>query len=367
MTGGRPGWSLEDGALFYREGAIELFWRMPEGFAMPSDTLLSLAEALLFAPYGRKVEVEPDERPHARASGRVAVAYSGGVDSSAALRLLPDAIPIYTQVDRPGGKHILENALLAVEEVRGISIVSNHDTLPLRFERRRGFFGFAGFTVTAILLADHLGLRTVADGNIIDAMYLVGPGGHGTLFNPRDRSAGQARFDRAGMQYCVPCAGLTEVSTDLIARDFRYAMGCMRGSGGTPCGQCMKCYRKEALRGRPIPSCAESEKVLARDPIPVLGTLLWASRHRGLSHPALEGFDRDISWVDKWYPRAIEFVPEDLREYFLGRLAHYGIAPLEDATTLETWDARRRPEAGAAEPSEGETAVDQERLAGRVG
>jgi len=338
----RQGWSLEGTTLFYREGKIELFWRMPEGFAMPSNALLSLAEAVLFAPYGRRVQVEPAARREDRLPGRVAVAYSGGIDSSAALRLLPDPIPIYTQVSKPVGRHVIENALLAVEEVGGISIVSNYDTLPLHFDQRRGFFGFAGFTVTAILLADHLNITTIADGNTIDTIYLFGEGGHGTRYNPAGYPHDLGLFRRAGLEYCAPCAGLTEVWTDLLTRDRVFAMGCMRGSGGKPCLQCPKCYRKSALRGTPIAVSPAAEHALGREPIRMLGALLWARDHRGLRHPRLDDVDKDISWTDKWYPRSIEFVPEDLREYFLGRLAHYGIAPLENLTPLETWDARRQ-------------------------
>ena len=339
----RAGWSLDGATLTYRDPAAELFWKMPEGFAMPSNALLSLAESLLFEPFGRPVAIEADARAAAGAAGRVGLAYSGGIDSTAALKLLPDPVPIYTQVANPTGLHRLDNALLAVEEVGGLAIVSNADELPALFGAPRGHYGFGGFAVTAVLLADHLGLRTVADGNVVDTVYLYGPGGHGTLFNPQEASARLARFARAGLQYCLPCAGLSEVWTDRIAREVVHAMGCMRGEGGKPCDACMKCYRKRALRGTPIASSPAAEAALGREPIRMLGALLWARDHVGLSHPRLDGLDKDISWVDRWYPRAIEYVPEDLRDHFLARLAHYGIAPLRDATSLESWDARREP------------------------
>lgn len=338
----RPGWTVEGSTLYYREGAIELVWRMPDGFALPSNSLLSLAEAVLFAPYGREIDVEPDPREHARATGRVAVAYSGGVDSTAAVLLLPGSIPIYTQV-KATGLHVLENALLAVQEIGGIAIESNYDTLPLAFDRRKGYFGFGGFTVTSILLADHLNLHTVADGNIIDAMYLAGPAGHGTVYRRVDQSARLAMFERAGLRYSAPCAGLTEVSTDKIARDYKYAMGCMRGSGGKPCLNCMKCYRKGAIRGDIIPSNPETEKVLAKDPIKAVCGLLWAVENHRLSHPMLDDLKKDISWVDKWYPESIEYIPADLRDSFRERLSAYGIAPMVDLGPIRAWDARRAP------------------------
>jgi hypothetical protein len=341
VGGTRKGWRLEGTTLIYGDPAIDLFWRMPEGFTMPSNALLALAEQLLYRPFGRDVDIDGEATRSMPADGRIAVAFSGGIDSAAALRLLPDPIPIHTQVADPGGKHRIENALLAVKEVGGIAIVSNYDQLPTAFGERRGFFGSGGFTVTSVLLADHLGLRAVADGNIVDTVYLLGPAGHGTRYTPVDRSAHMAMFQRAGLDYCEPCAGLSEVSTELITRDLKYAMGCMRGQGGKPCGECMKCYRKGALRGQPAFSSPDSEAILARPAIPLLGALLWAAENRGLSHPRLDALrHKDISWVDKWYPRSIEYVPEDLRPYFLGRLKHYGIEPMTDPTPLETWDSR---------------------------
>jgi hypothetical protein len=355
-AGTRPGWRLEGSRLSYSDPATELFWQMPPGFAMPSNALLSLAEALLFRRYGRTIDVEAGERPEARRNGRVAVAFSGGIDSAAALRLLPDPIPIYTQVSSPSGMHRLDNALLAVEEVGGLSIVSNYDELPAVYGERRGYFGFGAFTVTSILLADHLNLRTVADGNIVDSMYLLSAAGHGTLYAPKDHAADLAMFNRAGIQYCAPCAGLTEVSTEMIARGLKFAMGCMRGEGGVPCGKCMKCYRKGALRGQPIASCPESERILAREAIPLLGALLWAAEHRGLSHPKLDALrDKDISWVDKWYPRSIEYIPPDLRDFFLARLAHYGIEKITDPRPLETWDSRLSPQGAIVDAADPET------------
>lgn len=329
-------WSLEGSALTFRHPALDVFWIMPEGFQMPSCSILSLAEFLLLHPFGEEVEVVP--RPSARGE-RVAVAFSGGIDSAAALRLLPDPIPIYSQVAQPGDLHILDNALLAVEEVNGVSVKTNYDDLARQFDKKKGYYGFGVFTITSVLLSDHYGVKTIADGNIIDTVYLYSEDGHGTRFNKGDYSKTMEAFERAGLQYCLPCAGLSEVSTVKIAGDLKYAMGCMRGRNGRPCQNCMKCYRKEALRGAPIPPCAESEIILSKPVIPLLGALLWANQNRGLGHPILNSISKDISWVDKWYRRSIEFIPTELREHFLKKLEEFGIPPLEDEAALHQWSA----------------------------
>lgn len=138
----------------------------------------------------------------------------------------------------------------------------------------------------------------------------------------------------------LPCAGLTEVTTTRLAAGLRFAMGCMRGRGGAPCLACMKCYRKEALRGRPIPPNAESERELAAPVIRMLPSLKWCERHRGLRHPVLEAVSQDVAWAEAWYAPSLAYVPERLRGHLLAALGRKGVRPLEDDRALRAWDAR---------------------------
>ena len=330
------GWKVEGDILTFTRGELELYWRMPEGFTIPSLPRLSLAEYILLAPFAERVDVVSSSEA---LGDNVAIAFSGGVDSAAAMRLLPDPIAVYTQVANPSGLHKIENALLSVEEVSGLAVISNYDQLPTVFGKRRGFFGAAGFTVTAVLLAEHLGLGTIGDGNILEFAYLRTRHGHGTAYFERDYMSMQSAFRSVGLNYCMPCGGLTEVSTTKIARGFRYAMGCMRGVNGSPCLQCLKCYRKMAISGTPIPSNPETERALSKEWIPVLGSLLWARDHCGLVHPRLECVDKNYSWVDKWYSKSLELVPEQLHGFLVERISSFGIGELLDERALTEWSA----------------------------
>jgi len=329
-------WRLDDNVLKFKYRELELFWVMPAGFSMPSAPRLSLATYLLLAPYGQKVPLITSSVSPGK---QTAVAFSGGVDSAAALRLLPTPLPIYTQVANPSGLHKLDNALLAVREVDGLAIESNYNQLPKVHGRKIGFYGTAGFTVTSVLLSEHLGIQTVADGNILEYAYLRTSNGHGTAYHEHNYRPAFDAFRSVGMHYCMPCAGLTEVSTTKIARGYRYAMGCMRGTNGSCCLNCLKCYRKMAIAGTPIPSNPETERALAKDWIPVLGSLLWARDNCGLAHPRIDSIDRDYSWVDKWYPKSLDLVPEHLHDYLAQRIASFGIAPLVSASSLKQWSS----------------------------
>lgn len=218
-------------------------------------------------------------------------------------------------------------------------IVSNVDQLPTFYGRRRGTFGFGGFTITSVLLAEFFDIGVVADGNIIDFMYLRSQYGHGTRYVYRDNTRFKKKFKQAGIEYCAPCAGLSELLTKEIAKGHRFAMGCMRGLNGEPCKNCLKCHRKHALNGEILPTNREVEKVLGNDWIPVLEDYLHARDVHGLNHPRINNVERDYSWAHYWYSKSIEYIPKSVRDHFLRRLKDFGIEALEDDTSLVSWSA----------------------------
>ncbi len=331
-------WDLQDRKLILHHPGMDVFWEVPADYEMPSPELRNLAEYLLLKGMGVKVPIVRGRRVQ---GSRVGLAYSGGVDSTAAFKLLPQPIPVYTEVVAPGKLHKLENAFLALAEVSGRSIKTNSDQLAKLYDKPRGFYGTGGFTVPLVLFADYLQLGVVADGNVLETAYLYSKYGHGTKYQPRNYEPIFERFQLAGLQYCMPCAGLTEVSTTKLAEGFRYAMGCMRGVGGQPCNNCTKCYRKRALQGNPIPPCKESESKVTREIVPMLPSLLWAVREKGLRHPLLNNVRKDIDWVDKWYADSLRFVPESVRPYLLRQLEENGIGSLTNDSAIRAWISDR--------------------------
>ncbi|MFC0718033.1 DUF6395 domain-containing protein [Luteimonas padinae] len=334
-------WQVEHGRLCFRHPRKLLWWEVPAGFELPHPALLALAEYLLVSGLGERGSEGGGISPRPFGT-KVGLAYSGGCDSTAACYLLPDPTPIYTRVANPSKLHRFDNALLALHEVGGVSVLTNSDELAGTFGRKHGFYGTGAFMVTAILFADYYDFGTVADGNVLETLYLYGAGGHGTKYRARDLSGLQRRFEAAGLYYCAPCAGMSEVVTTRIAQENRFAMGCMRGTDGKPCNDCMKCYRKNALQGHAIPPCRESELKLSNDIIPMLPSLLWSVRTGTLSHPVLDRIDKNISWVDKWYEDSIRYVPDHLRPYFMAKLEDYGIEAMGDDSALKAWVSDRQ-------------------------
>ena len=348
-------WRISSGELIFQHAEMKVFWEIPDDFVLPSKQILGLAEYVLLTPFKEDVQLEPkleemQERleyvgnaiPIFGEKTNVGVAFSGGIDSTAVLQLLPNTIPIYTQVSNPTGMHKIENALLSVKEVGGIAIVSNCDELPQKYGRSKGFYGDAGFTTTAILFSKYYNIHTIADGNVLERMYLFGPNGHGTEYKDQDLSKVLNAYRNIGLEYCIPCAGMTEILTTLIADKIglKYSMGCMRGIGGDPCNNCLKCFRKRGLQGTPIPSNKETDRKLDSKYIPMLVSLLWAKENKGLSHPVIDNISKDISWADKWYEDSLKYIPTFLHQYFLSRLEYFEITKIIDESPLINFSSK---------------------------
>jgi hypothetical protein len=334
-------WQLDRGRLSFRYRDKYFWWDMPHAYNMPSPRLKRLAEIILLSPYASPpppIEGDPLDRR------RVSVAFSGGVDSAAAYELMlsesTEVFAVHTKVADPGGMHKVENALLATRSVDGLVVESNIDTFGTLFGRSRGFYGDAGWTVTGVLLAEHLGTGSQVDGNIIDTIYLWSGHGHGTKFNHRTFAAVRSAFEAAGLVYGNPCAGLSEVLTSRISAQHEFAMGCMRGENGRPCLNCLKCFRKSALRGEPIRTNSETDRKLSKLYVPMLAELLWAHRRYGPIHPRLALATQEVGWVEFWYPRSMEHMPEDLMGVLRANIERHSIRSLKDDSAIETWDSR---------------------------
>ena len=183
---------------------------------------------------------------------------------------------------------------------------------------------------------------TLADGNVLERMYLFGLQGHGTKYRDQDLSntmdafgGGKSRLLRSMCRY----------DWSLNHENCRQSWneifhGQMRGEGGNPCNNCLKCFRKRGLQGNPLPTNKEVEKKLDKEYIPMLPSLLWARDHKGLRHPKFNDIEMDATWVDKWYPKSLEYIPEYLHKFFLNQLKQFEIDAMEDTDGLLSFSSK---------------------------
>ncbi|MBI5239929.1 MAG: hypothetical protein HY926_05625 [Elusimicrobia bacterium] len=326
------------------------------------------------------VAIEPVSRrqPPRRPPGKVvpALLFSGGMDSMAASILLPrrahhlflDRIP--HRESCPGADALvdLERQRQACACVRraGSPVHATADDHEHLFSPYPAWHSNMAL-LSALYMADSLGLSVVDQGEVLDAICFQGYyAGRVSSWRMRPMRARPLRsgppdlrdfLAAAGLARANCIAGLSEVATTaIVARSRRRgrSYSCYYASGGSFCMRCDKCFKKLLLRhiadGREVPE-ELFERFLS---VPRLAAVfrrpyldwhhVWyylfqnlRCRHwfaRELSRQARAG--PDLSALEKWYPKAIaELEPQYAGEVLSAIQERVGVMTDREAAALE--------------------------------
>lgn len=322
----------------------EIHFEMPEGWDI-KDThsdLLKVSEFILLHPWvdGILDGWEPSRQP----GSRPGLALSGGVDSTAAMLLMPkDTALVYNERDFESGiKHA--NAFRLFEhlsEVHGRSVTrirSDHETIRTNHGKTVGFSTDYACAVQVILLGDFLDLDSLATGMPLDNAYLY----HGYRYRDFKRSwfwrLYGALFESIGLPIFQPVAGCSEEITHRIVQQnglIDYAQSCLRSTeAGAVCRRCWKCFRKNTVMGKRWEMSPEIDTFLRKVPLKqAIATIFSFQRMAGRkkkipkslrSYPQVEQFwELDLTWMDLHYPPALELLPDKYREVVTLELQSY--------------------------------------------
>lgn len=293
------------------------------------------------------------------------LAFSGGVDSTAALSLLPgNTVSVF--LDRPsveGSLYNKEAALRACNSLleRGWECL----VIPCDLEFIRKPTGFpvdVANGVPAILLAQHLGLGSIAYGSVMESLYSLGRGAYREYNQTTHYRIWGSMFEASGLPLSYPVAGVSEVGTEIICSKSRIgdlAQSCIRGGFGDPCLKCFKCFRKTAVRvglgidrykpdimGMLLQSNAVADKLRAL-PVHHEGVIAYAiSQLQGVRLPDSVrrrfGHSDGMSFLERWYPPSVRWVPSDSRQVVERRARQFlGAMSDEDQRKIRSWDLKR--------------------------
>ncbi|MGB2353302.1 MAG: hypothetical protein ACPH9J_06295, partial [Candidatus Poseidoniaceae archaeon] len=209
-------WTQEENRLWLRHPWGWAHWDMPEGYLLSEThpSLLHLALEVLLFPWVPETKhwVVEQRMPGANHS----LSYSGGVDSTAAMLLLPeDTILAYHERNFTSMlNHSLPHSTFeAIEKRTGRSILcipSNHEKIRTHHELQTGFSSDHAAGVHLILMADYLDLKGISFGTPIDNTWLK----KGLTF--RDFAMSDywnywsKKYERAGLSYNLPINHITE-------------------------------------------------------------------------------------------------------------------------------------------------------------
>ena len=399
-----PGDVLQDGRvrMFRRHCALDMPLEWDADRTHPD--LLATAALLAIRPFvGRQVlfpvgisaplaaairvtagPVDPalDPRP-IPAQGTPALAYSGGVDSTAALALLPpQAEPVHLlRVVPPSlawagrAGHALslgrlrshsrfrsEAALAAVEAAGRLGRTTQVVPTDLEFLRRP--FGFPvdiANAVPALLLADLRHYDSIAFGTVMESAYSVGRTRFADYAQRDHYRQYSVLLDAVGVPLHQVTAGISEVGTARLVAASEFAgvaQSCNRGRPGEPCLNCYKCFRKTLLAAAVAATGIDdslADRLLAipdaraqmRKPwMKHENVLAYATRHYDGGHQLLRllrrrvrGDQLRVRWMERWYPPAADLLPPHRRDEAVAsiRRAIRPMNPTQQAVA-ESWD-----------------------------
>ena len=319
-------WSQEGRRLWLRHPWGWTHWDMPEGYSL-KDThpaLLHLALEVLLGPWVPETKRWDVEQ---RSPGtNHSLSYSGGVDSTAAMLLLPDeTILAYHERNFTSMlNHSLPHSTFeAIEERTGrpvLRIPSNHEKIRTYHGLQTGFPTANAASVHLILLADHLDICSISFGTVIENTWLKKGLKFREFQDTHYWNYWPKQFKKAGLDYALPINHISEAGALKICAQSELAdvvNSCLRGNGDRWCGTCWKCFHKNGPLGREIdPTSKEISIFLNKKPLRTAQHALWALKVQGLEHLAphlAKHIADDLSWWDKAYEPGLNLIEEPLR------------------------------------------------------
>ena len=345
----RERWAQNGQSLEFDALTRTVSFEMPFGWKLENthEDLLRVAHQVLMSPWEKGVLNK--WTPSRMKGWRTGLAFSGGVDSTACMLLMPsDTVLCYHE--RAGFKSQLKhaNAHHFIEELgkdgRPVIIIkSNHEQIRMDRGKGPGFSTDLAAAVHVILLADYLELGSIAMGMPLENAYLF----HGHT----GRDFGQSNFwkthqsllSRAGLDLVFPTAGASEIINQKLVENSKYehfAESCLRSNKrGEVCGLCWKCFRKNSLKGKPVEIKGEILAFLEKRPLKQAISTLYAIQRLpseqlasiNNSFPDLNQLLKlDYSLIERHLSNALEILPDDCRGIVKKRLEDVSDAMSDD-------------------------------------
>ena len=286
-----------------------------------------------------KISSEPDSSivpysPPIRA--RPALAFSGGADSSAALSVMPgNTIPIF--MNRPMKRWSIYDSdapLANCGKLREIGFDVQIIDCDLEYLRKPvGFPSDLAHAIPSILLANSLGLDSIAFGTVMESAYGIGHERYKDYPSGAHRRFYGSLMDAAGLMLSLPVSGISEVGTSIIndkspLGDF--SQSCIRGKRDEPCLRCWKCFRKRLLSHALFGTKIDIDKMISKNKEVAAKLSAYPISHENVlaySIQNVEGKDddfiqrlrnrldisSDLEFLEYWYSPSINLVPEKYR------------------------------------------------------
>lgn len=299
------------------------------------------------------------------------LAFSGGVDSCAALLAMPYStasffMKRFSLNGKLGGLYNDSAAVASTEALQRAGLRAA--ILRCNVETIRTPVGFPVDWSNALPLvvnADAADLGSISFGTILESASGLGKDKYSRLSERSIYSRWAPAFGAAGVEMSLPVAGLSEVLTSRIVLEeggFMQAQSCVRGVPGSPCKHCFKCFRKSltewALGGSSVEadvliqavSTKEVNGRLRKVPIHHEIGLAWAASKVDSDLAILQALRRradaisdalgGLQFLERPYWKNVdELVPPPLVDFVSTRLVSlFGKSVSRNDASVEAWN-----------------------------
>ena len=304
--------------------------------------------------------VEPFKPP---ARSRPGLAYSGGADSTAALSVMPgNTVPVFMNRPMREGSVYDSDAPIKNCELLG-QIGYDVKVVDCDLEYLRNPVGFPSdlaHAIPLILLAESLGIGSIAFGTILESAYGIGHEHYIDYPNGSHMRFYGTLLSAAGLEISLPVGGVSEVGTAIIVESSplgEFAQSCIRGKKGSPCMRCWKCFRKELLSLALFPNGKIDPKRMMRNSSEVQIRLsAYPISHENVITYSIQRVDigeypflrllrnrldtnLDLSLLNSWYSPSQVLIPESYRMTVVEKISKF-MPPMSkiQEEILESWN-----------------------------
>ena len=286
-------------------------------------------------------------------NSRPGLAFSGGADSTACLLLMPKST-MSVFMDRPIKKKTsmynktaayatISHAQKQGHEVHSISCDVEYLRQPL------GFPTDLVPSLPLLAVAQQRSIDSIAFGTVMESAYRIGHEKARNYEESHHYKLWGRLFREAGLPLFLPVAGISEVGTSKIVRESTfsaYTRSCIRGKWPNACENCWKCFRKNMIEEK-FSEGRVSENYLAKGlaikevklklsqmPISHENVLSWSLQGSQGSFSEvliqrLEGENRDLGYLECYYPPSIDLMPVKYQEETRNRILSF-LKPMKE-------------------------------------
>ena len=337
MEEGKFEWRQEENKVYIKYNKGEIYFVMPSEWKLSKThpDLLRLVEYLLFSPF--YLTNIPEHKFTRNPGKKIGLAFSGGIDSTAAMLLLPEETElVYHQREGfPDTCMSQDNPLYMFKNMkRKVWVIkSNQEKISEREGNKRGFSTDYCVGIGVVLMADMLGLGYFSTGQMMESTFIRGGYKAREFEKTKFWFEWSEMFKKAGLELVNPTFPCSEILTNKIVDQSEYkdlAQSCVRGSEGNGCGKCYKCFRKGMILGKPLKNMSmEIKYTLKKRPLKQAASLIYAMNKLKLDIPEISEYsEMKLDFLERYYPPALNLIPDTFRSYIKNKLQCFGVEPM---------------------------------------